>query len=665
MSVPATYTLRRPAWLWPELAERLAAAAGRLEIPGAFSAAERKVLRKRRKIAPSRWAERHRWVSLSAVPGPWRNEVAPYGVGIMDASFFESVREIVICGAPQTGKSDFVNNCIGYAIDRAPGPALYTYPDRDTGRENARDRIQTMITDSPRLRGYVRSVVEDLQNLYIRLAHMPIYFGWARSVARLSNKPIKYLVQDEVDKFAQAATSKEADPISLAEKRLRTYRGSSKNWKISSPSIEAGPSWQAFLAAEARFDFHVACPFCGAAQRMVFGTREEGCGIRWPAEARDPNEIERANLARYECRECHAHWDDEDRNRAVRAGEWRERESGLALWDFLRARRPAKIAFHIPAWLSYFVGLSECAAAFLKGAKNKAKLKDFQNGYAAEPWVEYAQVRKEEAILSLRDDRPRGAVPAGGVVQKLTAGVDTQDDGFWYAIYAWGWPIEGGTMPGWEVRSGFALSLSDLARYLWEDELADADGVRYAVTLALQDAGGHRTAEVYDFARRHPGRLVPTFGRDTMAVPHNWSAVQYYPGKKKPIPGGLRILNVNTKYYKDDLARRLAVDPGDPGALRFCAEFRDDYARHFVSEVLNQRGLWECPPGRPNHLWDCAVLALTAADVLDLKFRRPPRTAAEPPPPAPAPATMIQQAAAQRQALIRRRPAGSWMGGIA
>lgn len=625
MIATATYTLNRPSWLWPDLAEQLQEVGGRLEIVSAFSSAERKVLRKRKKILPSRWAERHRWVSLSSVPGPWRNEVTPYGVGIMDASFFESVREIAICGAPQSAKSDLVNNCIAYAVDRSPGPVLYNYPDRDTAKENARDRIQAMISESPRLKSYVRSFVDDVQTLYIRLAHMPIYFAWARSVARLANKPIKYLVQDEVDKFVQAANSKESDPLSLAEKRLRIYRGASKNWKISSPTVEAGNIWQAFLAADVRFDYHVECPFCGASQRMVFGNREDLFGIKWPADVRDPSEIERGNLARYMCRECQALWDDEDRNKAVRAGSWRDRDTGEDMWAVLRTRKPAKIAFHIPAWLSYFVALSECAAAFLKGVKNKSKLRDFQNGYAAEPWVEYEQVRKEDSILSLCDERPEGIVPGGGVVSALTAGVDTQDNGFWYFIVAWGYAEADLTLPAWVVRAGFVLSFGDLWNVIGQSRYRDVNGVEYVVALGIQDALGHRTGEVYNFCAMHRGAVIPSIGRDVMAQPWAWGKdLEYFPGTRKPIPGGLKPLNVNTKHWKDELSRRLTIGPADPGAMRFPAGFPHAYASHFTAEHTNARGLWECPPGKPNHLWDCAVLSLLAAEVLDLKYLRKP-----------------------------------------
>ena len=87
---------------------------------------------------------------MSVLPGKWKNDVTPYLAGIMDASFFQSVQTIIICEAPQVGKTEAVLNCIGYAIDRDPGPVLCIYPDELTARENSQDRIQPMIKISPR-----------------------------------------------------------------------------------------------------------------------------------------------------------------------------------------------------------------------------------------------------------------------------------------------------------------------------------------------------------------------------------------------------------------------------------------------------------------------------------------------------------------------------------
>ena len=609
-----------------------------------LTAGERRVFRRQKKISCSAWAERHRVVSMSSLPGPWRNAVTPYLAGIMDAIWTPGVETVIVCKAPQTGGTEAAYNAIAYAADCNPGPVLVVMPDEITARDNARDRIIPIFEDSPRLRRHLTGRSDDLSALRINLVHMPIYMAWARSTPRLANKPIRMVVFDETDKYPDFASAREADPISLGVKRTLTFRRSRKIVMLSTPTVEAGPIWRALTnEAQCVYDYLVVCPSCRAEQYMAFER------IVWPETTRDPKEVEDLRLARYVCSACGDAWDDARRDIAVRAGAWRvrlaaepEQGHGAELSRHLRERRPQKVGFHLPSWLSHFVSLSDAAAAFLRGLADKAKLRDFQNAHAARPWAVYEQTRREDQILALRDDRPRGRLPAGGLVQRLTAGIDTQDDGLWYAIFAWGWaPSPGESLPCWEVRSGFALGFEDLARALWEDEITDAAGRRYVVSLAFQDAGGHRTKEVYDFCRRHPGKIFPAFGRDSLAVPHTWSRVQYYPGTKRPIPGGLRIVNINTKYFKDELSRRLSVDPGDAAAVRFCAEFRADYARHYTAEALDERGRWACPPGRANHLWDCAVLAFAAADVLDLGYRRRreerPQEASAPPPAPAAP----------------------------
>jgi phage terminase large subunit GpA-like protein len=94
---------------------------------------ERAVFRRRRQMRVSRWAEEHRVVHNSSIPGKWKNAANPCLAGIMDASFHPSVQTVAIMKAPQVGGARrHVHNCIAYAIDRAPGPALYVYPDEST-----------------------------------------------------------------------------------------------------------------------------------------------------------------------------------------------------------------------------------------------------------------------------------------------------------------------------------------------------------------------------------------------------------------------------------------------------------------------------------------------------------------------------------------------------
>jgi phage terminase large subunit GpA-like protein len=616
-------TVINPKWLSEGLRQRLIKE-GKLVYTLHLSKAERKTMRKRKPIPVSKWAEEHRVLTMSSLPGPWHNSVTPYLTDIMDASGLEFVDTIILCKAPQGGGSEAAHNFIGSRIDLAPGPVLYVYPDENTARENSKDRILPMIQSSPRLRSYLTGVQDDASSLRINLRHMPIYLAWASSASRLANKPIRYLIEDEIDKYPDTSGKREADPQSLGEKRTTTYKWNRKIWKISTTTIESGNIWVA-LNHEAReiFDFMVCCPDCGQYQIMDFDH------IKWPENERDFKKIEDEYLAWYECRHCGSSWGDAKKNMAVRMGHWHSRKTDMELMECLNKHRFTKIGFHMPAWIYPFVSLSETAAAYLKGQKKynpanwKSCLKDFMNNYKAEPWVDYHQERSEARILALCDDRPAGIVPAGGVVAGLTAAVDTQDDGFWYEIRAHGWGL---TQESWGVREGYLPSFESVVKVLWEDVYKDANGNEYIILLTIQDAMGHRTSDVYDFCRLRGG-ILPFQGVDRLTAPYAYTNIEYYPGTKKPIPGGIRLLRANVNYYKDKLSGLLQVAPGDPGAWHYHSELSEAWAKHMTVEYVDEKGLWQCPEGKANHGWDCSVLNLVAADVLGIKHWRKPEEA--------------------------------------
>ncbi|RKY08153.1 MAG: hypothetical protein DRP56_04575 [Planctomycetota bacterium] len=630
-----------PAWMGEELRSALpgvALGARRMR----FSVPERRVLKKRPFIRPSVWAERHRVLTMGRYAGlPWRNERTPYLAGIMDAAAAPSVQEVVVCKAPQIGVSEAAHNFVGWAVDRAPGPVLYVYPDIKTGRENAQDRIEPMITSSPRLQSYLTGVDDDVTKYRIKLAHMPIYIGWAGSAASLGNKPIRHLILDELDKYVETANRREADPISLAEKRTITYQWMRKVWKISTPTIETGFIWTALNRAQVVFDYHPVCPYCGHAARMDFDR------IKWPrvhagelidssdapdkAKHPDEQDIIADRLAWYECPGCRKSWDDYARDRAVAAGDWierREGENARPLATVLAQDRPMSVGFHLPSWISPFRSLSEAAGAFVRYLRTKEieALKNFQNQEAAAPWIPYAADRAEDAILALCDDRPRGLVPGPGLIAGLTAAVDTQDHGFYFEIRAW----EYGQDPrSFGVIEGYLQSFGDLVKVIREDVYFDGEGNEYRVIGALIDSMGHRTVDVYTFCGRHPNFFIPIKGEARMNSTLKWSdALLTYPHQNRPVPGSPRLMRVNVNFYKDRLSGKLEINSADPGAWVLHADYSAEWARQMCVEVIDEKtGLWINPKNAPNHAWDVSVYQLAAYDALRWRLPVKPKGA--------------------------------------
>lgn len=621
ISVPST-----AKWL-PESVRQKIRQAKTILVDLTLFRAEKKVLKKKRRIPVSQWVEKHRVLTMSSLPGPWRNDVTPYLTGIMDAAGYPFVRTVIMCKSPQIGGSEAAHNFIGYCIDRAPGPVLYVYPDELTGRENSRDRIMPMIDSSPRLREYKTGEQDDLGMLRINMIHMPIYIAWARSAARLANKPIRYVIFDETDKYPETAGPKEADPISLGEARVITYSHSFKIWKLSTPTTEANFIWTAFTReAEVIFDYWVKCPQCFRHQEMKFDN------IKVPEKQHNPNKILKDKSAWYQCEHCGSRWCDADRDEAVRLGQWRERIEtdtrgvGLELFTYMEIRRPAKIAFHLPSWISSFVSLSKIMADWFAAQGDKVKLKDFKNKHSAIPWVDWTQDRKTDAIMILCDTRPRGMVPSDGIVA-LTAGVDTQKNGFWYEIRAWRVleeivESESGiqTTESYQVREGFVQSFSALSQVLFQDVYRDASGRQYSVNLAVMDAMGEKTSEVYDYCRSMLNRVIPFQGHRRLTQPYRFSNIEYYPGTKKLIPGGVTLLHGDVTYYKNRLASKLNINPADPGAWHLNADTSMEWAKHMIAEYVDDHGYWECKPNAANHGWDCSVYNLIAMDVVGVEY---------------------------------------------
>lgn len=640
---------RSAPWLPAELHRRPGEIRRRIR----FSETERKIYRKNKRIPVSRWAEQFRFVTMGVLPGKWRNEVTPYLAGIMDASFYPSVQTVIGCKAPQVGFTEAVLNCIGYAIDRDPGPVLSTYPDELTGKENMQDRIEPMITRSPRLRAYMTGVADDSADLRINLQHMPIYIAWARSAARLGNKPIRYLILDEVDKYPDAAGKREADPISLGEARTTTYRHNRKIWKFSTPTVKTAPIWKALTTeAQVVFDYFAVCPNCGHEHLMRFDrikwARKDQAGADGKFHSEDPERIEAEKLAWYECPHCEAQWNDFDRDLAVRLGRWRAREvrtddegrtiteAGRPLSEYLRARQPAKIGFHIPSWISPFVSLSSVAAAFLKSKSDLAKFKDFYNKHLAEPWELTVTSKREDQVLAARvlDLSPQ-TVPDAAIL--LSLGIDQQEHGYWYVVRAWA-----ANTTSWLIHYGFVATDDEIDAIAFDGAYAFADdgeraGRSLRIFRLLRDTGGGKkyesmtmTEQAYFWILKNRGRGgVQVWGSKGASNPIDGNMLKLGPeivstARGKKLPGGLRILSIDTEKAKDQFHYRLsmAANPETrsmPGAAFLHSKVGMDYVAQILAEEkkIDDKGreAWVNPHQRPNHLLDCEILAAACVEM--------------------------------------------------
>ncbi|MCB2218013.1 MAG: phage terminase large subunit family protein [Desulfobulbaceae bacterium] len=611
-----------------------------------FSRPERRQMRRRRKIKPSEFAPRHIKVPTGRFAGAYMNlDMRPHLVGIMDAYALPFIRKITVAAVPQAGKTTLSVIWFAWTSFFAPGPTLTVYPNEQTGTENMQDRFQKTFEISPALRRLLTGRKEDVAKHALRLVNCWLRVGWSGSTTSAANRSIRYLNLDEVNKYTEKPDKSEASIFSLFKIRVRDF-ANHKVSVMSSHSDERGfINIELERETEAVFVFWVRCPYCGTEQQMDFTPDT----FWWPHDETikpdgsvslksvDRKEILSKSLARYVCinEACSMRlWDDDARNQAIQTRTWRLRTDdgspGEEMFRYLYRERPASIGFVIPSWILRNVSLSEVAHDYLK-SKDKTlspeerfeAAQNFANKHRCRPWRYEIRKQPAERLKRLCDERPAGVVPGGNRVAGLFAGVDTQDDSFFISIWAFGYGTSGDQ---WLVLRKQVLGQDDVAKILWQDEYYDADGNRYPVLFALQDMGGHRQREVLEFCIEYEGLILPSFGSPRpMPVPYSFSQKEYAPGDYQALPGGgVRAMRVNTKWFKDFLAVRLGLELGTPGAVHLYHDCDEDFRKQLLSEVRDEKGIWQPISGRANHYWDCWVLANCAAEHYGIKNAKRP-----------------------------------------
>lgn len=596
-----------------------------------FTEAERRVFRSRERdprtglpITVSQWAERYREVVGGSRPGRWRNENSPYAIRPMELWTEPSVREIILCFAPQVVKTQIAFNCLGYCIDQDPGSAMYVMPDEKTAKRISWRRLLPMIKRSPRLAALLSERSESTTRLAIRFMNgMDLMMAWASSVAEISSEDVRYLILDEVDKFPDYA-GREADPVSLARVRTNSYPYTKKILILSTPGAE--PSRITGLMrydADETYRLSVRCPICGHGQIM------DDEHIVVLHARRDPRDIVREKLGRYSCAGCGFFWDDYTRDQAVRRGvwvpgrfdaegEWRRSDPVI---------RPVSVAFHLPAWYSLQESLSEVAAARIRGEHDIEKKMVYITQKRVEEYKETVERKKESEIIRNRTDLPSGIVPKGALA--LTAGIDSHKWGYRFSVFAWVEDKIGFSC--YKIHHGTLGTLDDVRAFVFEARYQmEGSADTMGIWRAGIDTGGNKandidttmTEEIYQWLGSVPPGVIYGIKGASHKQPVNVrpTVIEKYSHSQKPIPGGLVVYFINTDAMKDIIHWMLSHGEGEANRFFFDADTLDTddpYVRELLAEesrrLKNGRTQW-VRVRMANHYLDTAVIAHACAD---------------------------------------------------
>ncbi|MBR0151702.1 MAG: phage terminase large subunit family protein [Synergistaceae bacterium] len=562
----------------------------------------------------SQWADSYRRLppEASSEPGNWNTSRAPYQRAMMDAICSSSCERVVMMTAAQIGKSELLLNVIGYYIDKEPSPILMLQPTLEMGESFSKDRLATMIRDTPALNGKIKDPrSRDSGNtlLHKTFPGGHITIAGANSPAGLASRPIRILLCDEVDRYPMSAGS-EGDPLNLAMKRTANF-WNRKIILVSTPTIMGISRIEKEYDASTREVWEVPCPKCGTYTPL------EWENVMYEGKTQ-PVMI---------CRKCGHEGSESDWKSNQPRGKWQAQNES-------RVR-----GFHVNALASPWVTWGEIVSQYEEARRNgNENVKVWTNTVLGRPYEEAAGTLEVEELEFHRDKYP-SELPDEVLV--LTAGIDTQDNRLECEILGHGLNGESygiayrviygnpGMPEVWNV-------LDELLLREWHY----ADGTSLKVSCACVDSGGHYTEEVYRYCRGRARRNVfAIIGRGTFGTPPvRVSKLERY---------RLRLFILGVSTLKGELFSRLQAERGAGGYCHFPDDpenYYRGYDRKYFAGLLSERMVIKRVHGNDRIEWeqrrkdvrneplDCRVYAMGAFAILnpDMKRRQAEKSGEKP-----------------------------------
>ncbi len=511
----------------------------------------------------------------------------------MDCLSDRSVEAVVVMSSAQVGKTEIINNVVGYHVHLDPSPILLLQPTLEMAETWSKDRFAPMLRDSPALRNLVRDPrSRDSGNtlLHKRFPGGHITMAGANSPASLASRPIRIVLCDEVDRYPSSAGT-EGDPVSLARKRSTTF-WNRKMLLTSTPTIKGASRIEAAYEQSDQRRYHVPCPHCGEYQSLTWHQ------VKWESDGGH-----RPETAYYECAQCGAAIYDSDKPTMLAEGIW------VAAAPF-----SGTAGFHLSELYSPWVTWPQVVADFLKAKQLPETLKTWVNTSLGEAWEETGETVDADLLMNRKES---WGTEAPEEVLIVTAGVDIQGDRVEVEVKGWGkgeesWSLDYKQFFGDPSQDALWLELDAyLAR-----PVKSKTGLSLNIACTCIDSGGHHTQSVYEFCKSRAMRgIFPIKGMNQSGRPivgrpsrNNRHKVRLYP------------LGVDTA--KEVIMSRLRLTEPGPGYCHFPIERDREYFLQLTAEKqvtrFNKgaaRREWMKTRAR-NEALDCTVYALAAFKLL-------------------------------------------------
>ena len=542
------------------------------------------------------WSEKYRVLSQESSALFGKFQALSYQIEPMRCISDPNIREIVLMWGSQLGKSEIINNTIGYYIHQDPSTILFLLPTEDMAEDYSKRRLSPMFRDTKELGELIFDREANNTILIKNFKGGNLALVGSNSPSKLASKPIKVLVVDEVDR---CENTKEGHSIDLAQKRTNTYYDR-KIIKVSTPTIKGHSVIEAEYELSDKRKYFVPCPKCSFYQTLNFES------LKWEQREDGSHDLD---SVRYACIECGSLWSEVEKNAAVTKGEWRATRQGANLQN-------TKVGFFLNALYSPFFTMRDIVKDFLDSKDNIAKFQVFVNTIKAESFEPPSVKFQENELYNRRESYTPTTLPDDIIF--ISSGVDVQGDRVEIEFRGWALGFE-----SFGVKHSVLMGdtkQSDVWSKLYTElkqVFYTTSGRRLRSSISLIDSGFNKE-RVYNFVRLD-SRFFASKGASESEKKKDFIS----PSKK--IASGVRLFSIGTYAGKSEAFKLLRIDEVGAGYCHFNESYSLEYFRQLTAEKLVKT---KTPSGYTTYRWekirerneglDLFVLCLAGAKIMRL-----------------------------------------------
>lgn len=550
---------------------------------------------------------------------------------MLDALDDASVMKVVAMKSAQVAWTDGVlMNYIMKRIDIDPCPMIVMFAKDMAAKEFNDEKFTPAVEVTPRLAAKLpihRARDKDNRLTFKQFPGGFLKFVGSNSPSSVKSTPAPVVAIEEPDDCNDNVRD-QGDTITLLEERTKTF----VRRKVifgGTPTVEGVSRVESAYQQSDQRKFFIPCHDCGESHVLAWEY------VKWQEDATLHHEVygsAQPSTAYYVCPACGSLWNDQDKNRNVKLGQWRATAAfhGIA-------------GFYINEIYSAFPGstLPRLVEKYLNAQHaldqgDDTKMRSFRNNTEGLPYAYKSDLPDASKLAERAEDYAELTIPWGGLV--LTCGVDVQHDRLAVIIRAWGrgeesWLIHWGEIHGRTLVAEQGAWI-DLDAFLSKHFRHESGGLLKLRAVSVDSSDGQTSDAVYTYVRKRINHGYMAIkgsssddSREIFAPP---KAAIDLNSQQKAHKYGVKPYIVGTQRAKDLMlgvdsqAGRIKLTGSGAGRMHWYASVRPDYWDQITAEVkvphktIRGRKVWQKKAGARNEALDCEVYALHAARSLKL-----------------------------------------------